>query len=258
MSRLQGKVVVISGAARGQGAAEARRVVDEGGSVVIGDVLADECSALASELGHAATAVHLDVADDKAWTRAVKAAVERFGALHGLVNNAGISPKPRRITSTEPDDFRRVLEVNLVGSFLGMRAAIPAMIESGGGSIVNVSSVNGFVGAGGISGYVASKFGLRGLTKVAALETGREHVRVNSVHPGPIDTAMIHPESWGGYDIRPTLAKQLPLGRVGTSDEVAAMVCWLLSDESQFCTGSEFVVDGGYLAGPFDALQMGE
>jgi 3alpha(or 20beta)-hydroxysteroid dehydrogenase len=254
--RLDGKVVIISGAARGQGAAEARRVVAADGRVVIGDVLAEECAALARDLGDAAHAVPLDVTDEEQWAAAVESAVDRFGALDGLVNNAGISPPPRPIARTRPDEYRTVLEVNLVGAFLGVRAAVPALERAGGGAIVNVSSVNGFVGAGGTAGYVSSKFGLRGLTKVAALELGRRGIRVNSVHPGPIDTPMIQPEAWGGHDLRPQLASQLPLGRIGTPDDVAHLVTWLLSDEAAFCTGAEFVVDGGYLAGPFNALGL--
>jgi len=255
MGRLKGKVVVVSGAARGQGAAECRRIIAEGGAVVIGDILDDERVALADELGDAAAAVELDVTDDAAWHAAVTLARTRFGGLHGLVNNAGISLPPRTIVRTRPEDFRRVVDVNLTGAFLGMRAAIPVIEATGGGSIVNVSSVNGFVGAGGIAGYTSSKFGLRGLTRTGALEVARAGIRVNSIHPGPIDTPMIQPEAWRGYDPRPRLADQLPAGRVGAPDDVANLVTWLLSDESSFCTGSEFVIDGGYLAGPFNALR---
>jgi 3alpha(or 20beta)-hydroxysteroid dehydrogenase len=147
-----------------------------------------------------------------------------------------------------------VIEINQVGMFLGIHFAAPAIVEAGGGSIVLVSSVNGVVGAGGIAGYVSSKFAVRGLAKVAALELGRQGIRVNSVHPGPIDTPMVQPEAWGGFDMRPALASTNPLGRLGTPEEVAELVCWLASDASAYCTGSEFMIDGGFLAGPFNAL----
>ncbi|HUV09998.1 MAG TPA: glucose 1-dehydrogenase [Acidimicrobiia bacterium] len=253
-SRLAGKVAIVSGAARGQGAAEARQFVEAGAKVVLGDVLDDAGKALADELGNAALYRHLDVAVEGEWESAVAAAVTEFGGLHVLVSNAGISPMPRPIVETKPDDYRRVIEVNQVASFLAIRACVPAIRDAGGGSIILISSVNGLVGASGIAGYVTSKFALRGLAKVAALELGRDGIRVNSVHPGPIDTPMIQPESWGGFDMRPSLATTSPLGRVGTPEEVAELVTWLASDASSYCTGSEFVVDGGFLAGPFNAL----
>ena len=252
--RLEGKVALVTGAARGQGAAEARLFAAEGASVVLGDVLDDDGEAVAAELGDTAVYRHLDVTSESDWAAAVDTAVTKFGRLHVLVSNAGISPMPRPIVDTAPDEYRRVIEVNQVGAFLGVRAVAPAMVEAGGGSIVLISSVNGFVGAGGIAGYVTSKFALRGLAKVAALELGRDGVRVNSVHPGPIDTPMVQPESWGGFDMRPALASSNPLGRIGQPEEVAELVCWLASNASAYCTGAEFVVDGGYLAGPFNAL----
>ncbi len=252
--RLEGRVALITGAARGQGAAEARQFVAEGARVVLGDVLDDDGGAVAAELGDAAIYRHLDVTSEADWVSAVETAVGRFGGLHVLVSNAGISPMPRSIVDTKPEQYRTVIEVNQVGMFLGIHFAAPAIAEAGGGSIVLVSSVNGFVGAGGIAGYVSSKFAVRGLAKVAALELGRQAIRVNSVHPGPIDTPMVQPESWGGFDMRPALASSNPLGRIGTPEEVAELVCWLASDASAYCTGSEFVIDGGYLAGPFNAL----
>ena len=255
MARLDGKVALVTGAARGQGAAEARLFASEGASVVLGDVLDGDGEAVAGEIGDAAVYQRLDVTDEHAWSAAVETAVERFGRLDILVSNAGISPVPRPIVETDPAEYRRVLDINLIGAFLGIRAAAPRIgVGDGGGSIILISSVNGFVGAGGIAGYVSSKFGLRGLAKVAALELGRQRIRVNSVHPGPIDTPMVQPESWGGFDMRPALAGSSPLGRIGEPEEVAELVCWLASDASAYCTGAEFVIDGGYLSGPFNAL----
>lgn len=252
--RLAGKVAIVSGAARGQGAAEARQFVASGARVVLGDVLDDEGAALAEELGDAAVFQHLDESEEDEWAAAVATADSTFGGLHVLVSNAGISSKPQPIVDTAPAAYRKVIEVNQVASFLAIRACAPAIRDAGGGSIVLISSVNGIVGAGGIAGYVTSKFALRGLAKVAALELGRDGIRVNSVHPGPIDTPMIQPESWGGFDMRPALASTNPLGRIGTPEEVAELVTWLASDASSYCTGSEFVADGGFLAGPFNAL----
>jgi 3alpha(or 20beta)-hydroxysteroid dehydrogenase len=254
MGRLEGKVALVTGAARGQGEAEARQFVAEGACVVLGDVLDDEGSAVAADLGDAARYLRLDVTSEDAWRAAVDLAVADFGALHVLVSNAGISLRPRPIADTPVEQYRRVIEINQIGMFTGVHTAAPAIADAGGGSMVLVSSVNGFVGAGGIAGYVSSKFAVRGLAKVAALELGRQHIRVNSVHPGPIDTPMIQPEAWGGFDMRPALGATLPLGRVGRPEEVAELVTWLACDASSFCTGAEFLVDGGYLAGPFNAL----
>ncbi|HEY8217027.1 MAG TPA: glucose 1-dehydrogenase [Acidimicrobiia bacterium] len=251
---LADKVALVTGAARGQGAAEARLMVQRGACVVLGDVRDDEGSTVAEALGEDAVYHHLDVTKEADWDATVSTAVDRFGALHVLVSNAGISPMPRPIVDTSPEAYRTVVEVNQIGAFLGVRAAAPAIVDAGGGSIVLISSVNGIVGAGGIAGYVTSKFALRGLAKVAALELGRSGVRVNSVHPGPIDTPMVQPESWGGFDMRPALAASSPLGRIGRPEDVAELICWLASEASAYCTGAEFVIDGGYLAGPFNAL----
>ena len=252
--RLDGKVALITGAARGQGEAEARQFVAEGARVVLGDVLDDACAAVASELGDAACSQHLDVTSEDDWRAAVDAAISRFGGLHVLVSNAGISLPPRPIVKTSVADYRRVIEINQIGMFIGLHVAAPAIADAGGGSIVLTSSVNGFVGAGGIAGYVSSKFAVRGLAKVAALEFGPPEHPGELGAPRPIDTPMIQPESWGGFDMRPALAATMPLGRVGRPEEAAELVTWLASDASSFCTGAEFVVDGGFLAGPFNAL----
>ena len=174
-----------------------------------------------------------------------------FGQVNALVNNAGISLPPKSIIKTSVDEYRQVIDVNQVGAFIGIHVVAPAIIAAGGGSIVNVSSVNGFVGAWGIAGYASSKFALRGLTRVAAIELARKGVRVNSIHPGPIDTPMLQRRAAAeGTDPVKAMARVVAAGRVGTVEEVAAMVAFLLSDESSFCFGSEFVLDGGYLAGP--------
>jgi len=218
------------------------------------DVLDDDGHAVAAEIGATARYQHHDVTDEDAWQRAVALAVTEFGRLDILVNNAGISLPPKPIIEVPVADYRHVLEVNLISMYTGIKYAAPQIIRAGGGSIVNVSSVNGVVGAPGIAGYVTAKFGIRGLTKTAALELGRAGIRVNSIHPGPIDTTMVQPQSWGGFDMRPILASKMPLGRIGQPEEVAELVLWLASDASSYCTGSEFVIDGGFLAGPFDAL----
>jgi 3alpha(or 20beta)-hydroxysteroid dehydrogenase len=262
MGRLDGKVAIISGAARGQGAAEARAFVAEGASVVLGDVLHDDGKRLADELGDAARYVPLDVTDEDAWKDAVAVAVRDFGTLTTLVNNAGVSPRPKPIVDTSLDEYRRVIEINQIGVYAGMKFCAPTMTEAGGGSIVNISSVNGFVANPGSSAYVSSKFAVRGLTKTAALELGGHGIRVNSVHPGPIDTPMVQPAAWDGFDIRPAMSKTVVLRRLGQPSEVAELVVWLASDASSYCTAGEFVIDGGFLAGPpgaaFDKLRLPE
>jgi len=250
MGRLAGKVGLISGGARGQGAAEARLFVAEGAKVVVGDILDSQVEALADELGEAAVAVHLDVTSEDDWTKAVARATQTFGGLSVLVSNAGISPLPTTIADLSLEEYRRVIDVNQVGTFLGIRAAIPAMVSSGGGSMVTVASVGGVQGVAGLAGYTSSKFAVRGLTRVAALELAPQGIRVNSVVPGSIDTAMMQPGFWGDLDLRPIMAKTCALGRVGRPEEVAELVCWLASDASSYCTGADFTVDGGYLAGP--------
>ena len=247
---LDGCVAIVTGAAGGQGAAEARLLVDRGAAVVVADIDDTAGAALAQAFGDHAIYRHLDVRSEDDWSGALDAAVTAFGRVNALVNNAGISLPPKSIIKTSVDEYRQVIEVNQLGAFIGIHVVAPAIIAAGGGSIVNVSSVNGFVGAWGIAGYASSKFALRGLTRVAAIELARKGVRVNSIHPGPIDTPMLQAGLPPGTDPVKAMARVVAAGRVGTVEEVAAMVGFLLSDEASFCFGSELVLDGGYLAGP--------
>lgn len=243
MRRLEGKVALISGGAQGQGAAEARLFVDEGASVVIGDILTEEGSKLAQELGDAACFVELDVTNEDNWSRAIGEVEQRFGHLDVLVNNAGIFMVAPMATTTR-EDFERLVAVNQTGVFLGMKAALGALASRGGGSIVNVSSVEGLIALPAMFAYAATKFAVRGMTKAAALELAPAGIRVNSVHPGPVDTPML--QQFGpGLDFSPIV----PLSRPASAEEVAKLVLFLASDESSYCTGAEFVVDGGMTAG---------
>ena len=236
MGRVDGKVALISGGARNIGAASARMLVAEGAQVVIGDLLDEEGAALADELGDAARYVHLDVTSDADWRSAVELTVAEFGTLNVLFNNAGIF-NGGRLQRYETDLWQQMLDVNLTGAFLGMRASADAMIAAGGGSIINTSSIEGLRGTPWAHGYVASKWGLRGLTKSVALELAPQGIRVNSLHPGRISTPAT--------DQMPDDMIPIPLGRPGLPDEVATFVVFLASDESSFATGSEFVMDGG-------------
>jgi 3alpha(or 20beta)-hydroxysteroid dehydrogenase len=246
MGRLEGKVALVTGAGSGMGAQTARRFVSEGASVMLADVSVDPTNALAAELGAAAAAVALDVTDEGEWTAAVDATVAAFDGIDILVNCAGITGMSPLDGPVEP--FRKMMDVNFFGTLLGMRAVLAPMRARGAGSIVNFSSINGIAGAPATGAYVASKFAVRGITKTAALELGKDAIRVNSVHPGAIATPMTSKEVLG-FNPRPYLAKLASLGRVGEADEVAQMVVFLASDESSYCTGAEFVIDGGVLAG---------
>lgn len=236
-----GKVVLISGAAKGMGANEARSFVAAGARVVLGDVAANEVRALAAELGEeVALPVDLDVRSAKGWEDAVAAAVRRFGRLDVLVNNAGIL-RFSDIASCSDEEWDLVLAINLGGVFKGIRAAIPAMKAAGGGSIVNISSTAGLKGFGGVPAYISSKFGVRGLTKAAAIELAPFGIRVNSVHPGNIATDMVA-GLYPNYN-------HVPMKRVGQPEEVSRLVMFLASDASSFSTGAEFVADGGETGG---------
>lgn len=239
-ARLAGKVALVSGAARGMGASHAREMVAHGARVVCGDILDAEGEQVAGELGDAARYVHLDVTSTDDWERAVAVAVAEFGGIDILVNNAGIL----NIGTVEDyplSEWQRILDINLTGVFLGIRAVTPAMKAAGRGSIINISSIEGMAGTVACHGYTATKFAVRGLTKSTALELGAFGIRVNSVHPGLVKTPMA---DWVPEDIFSSA-----LGRIAQPREVSNLVVYLASDDSSYSTGSEFVVDGGTIAG---------
>jgi len=251
MGRLDGKVALITGGARGMGKSHARHFVAEGARVVIGDVLDERGAAVADGLGpDSCRYVHHDVTSEDDWRAAIAVALEAFGRLDILVNNAGIL-QHGSVAEMPLEDFKRVLDVNLVGCWLGVKHAIAPMTAAGGGSIVNISSIEGFAGAAGLSAYSASKFGIRGVTRAAAQELGQFGIRVNSVHPGGVMTAMAVGAAQAFSDVDPAaFLKNLPIPRFAEPIEVSRLVAFLASDESSYSTGAEFVVDGGILSGP--------
>ncbi|QFG20382.1 glucose 1-dehydrogenase [Actinomadura sp. WMMB 499] len=236
---LDGKVAIITGAARGQGAAEARLFAEAGADVVLTDVL--DGTGVAASIGAAATFVRHDVTSADGWARAVRTALDRFGRLDVLVNNAGLW-RTAPVEQETRERFELLLQVNLVGPFLGVQAAAPAMRASGGGSIVNVSSTAGLRGIRGHAAYGSAKFGLRGLTRSAALDLAADGIRVNSVHPGMVDTPMI---AETGVERGPGKAPRVPLGRSGVPEDIAGLVLFLASDAASYITGTELAVDGG-------------
>lgn len=246
MTRLAGKVALITGAAleRGQGACEARLMAGEGASVVLADVLDEAGRATAGAIGASAEYVHLDVTDAAAWDDLVRDVASRHGRIDALVNNAGIW-HTGGLADTSPDDYRRVVEINQVGVFLGMRAVAAVMREQRAGSIVNISSAAGLRGDPRIHAYVASKWAVRGMTKAAALELATFGIRVNSVHPGLIETPMSATEFQPG---KPDPGRNVPLGRVGQPEEVAELVAYLVSDAAAYVTGAEIAIDGAVTA----------
>jgi 3alpha(or 20beta)-hydroxysteroid dehydrogenase len=247
MGRLEGKVALITGAARGQGEAEARLFVAEGAQVMLGDVLDDEGEVVAKELGDRAAYRHHDVTSESEWQAIVEATVSEFGRLDVLVNNAGIF-RIMPMTMTSLDEYMQVVNINQVGVFLGMKAAATPMIEQKSGSIVNISSVAGLRGGMGTTAYTASKFAVRGMTKVAAVELAPFGVRVNSVHPGIIATPMLGDLNLLAGTAFDQVMARVPVGRVAEAEDVARLVLFLASDDSAYSTGSEFVVDGGMTA----------
>ncbi len=239
--RFDGTVALISGGARGMGAEHARGLVAEGAKVLIGDVLDDDGKKLAEELGDAVHYVHLDVTKEDDWKAAVKGAETEFGPVTLLVNNAGIVLFGD-VDATDPADFRRIIDINLTGTFLGMHYTIPSLRRAGGGVIINISSTAGLMGYAGIGGYVASKWGVRGLTKSAAMELGKYGIRVMSIHPGPIRTPMLD-------QVTDEVASAQPIPRIGDPEEVTRLLMFMAA-EATYSTGSEWVVDGGAVLGP--------
>ena len=247
MNRLQNKIAIITGAGRGQGEATARLFASEGCTVILTDVLVNEGEAVAASIGEAATFLRQDVSDEGDWAAVVETAMARFGRVDVLVNNAAIAHFAP-IEDTGKADLQRLLNVNVVGPFLGMQAVLPTMKAARRGSIVNISSVDGLRGTTGLSAYDACKWGVRGMTKAIALEAAPYGVRVNSVHPGAIDTPMLNPD--GLADTTPiAVAMGIPFGRVGRSAEVAAASLFLASDEASYVSGAEVAVDGAWTAG---------
>ncbi|MYB41987.1 MAG: glucose 1-dehydrogenase [Chloroflexi bacterium] len=245
MGRLDGKTALITGGARGQGAAEAALFAEEGANVVLTDVLDEEGERTADIIG--GTFLHHDVTSEEEWASVVSRTVGLHGGLDVLVNNAAIF-SPSSLLETEPDEFRRVIEVNQVSVYLGMREVAPVMIERGGGSIVNISSGAGMrAGSSGFA-YGASKWAVRGMTKSAAVRLGRHGIRVNSIHPGFVDTVMLGQTRIVQRGNLDAAVERIPLGRVGRPEEIARLALFLASDESAYSTGSEFIADGGSLA----------
>lgn len=243
--RLAGKVALITGGARGQGAEEGRLFAAEGAVVILTDVLDEEGEATAASI-QGASYLHLDVTSELEWVEVVEQVVDTHGQIDVLVNNAGIDLMAK-LTATTVDDYRRVIDINQVGVFLGMRTVAEAMIAGGrGGSIINISSVAGLEGVVNRTAYSASKFAVTGMTSVAAQELGRHGIRVNSVHPGLIETPMtadLRPVA--DREVRARAERAIPIGRIGQAADIASMVAFLASDEAAYCTGQPFVVDGG-------------
>ena len=254
-NRLQGKVAIITGGARGMGEATVRAFIAEGAKVLIADVLEPEGQALARELGTNTLFFALDISLEEGWQAALAAAEERFGPVNVLVNNAAIN-RFLSILETDKDAFQKVLDVNVLGTFLGLRIVGGAMVRRRAGSIINVSSVDGLRGANGYVAYVTSKWGVRGMTKAAALEFGPRGVRVNSIHPGGVFTVMGNPI---GMSLEETNRNygSVPLQRIGLPEEIAQATLFLASDQASYICGAELAVDGGWSAGRYNSGMPG-
>ncbi|MGE0730368.1 MAG: glucose 1-dehydrogenase [Acidimicrobiia bacterium] len=246
MGKLDGRVAIITGAARGQGEREARLFAAEGAKVVVTDVLAEQGQRVAADIG--GTFVRHDVTSEADWASVVAAATSAYGTIDILVNNAGIYRKGT-LRNTTLEEYRLVIDVNQVGVFLGMQAVAPVMIEAKRGSIVNISSIAGMLGTPVSFAYGASKWAVRGMTKAAALDLGRFNIRVNSIHPGLIDTDMMTEVTGGEEDRFERMQRTVPLsGRMAKPEEIASVALFLASDDSSYATGAEFVIDGGVIA----------
>ncbi|WNZ10740.1 glucose 1-dehydrogenase [Streptomyces sp. 11x1] len=247
MGKLDGRVVLVTGAARGQGEQEARLFRSEGAEVVVADVLDDQGEALAKEIG--ALYVHLDVSREDDWTAAVAAAKGAYGRVDGLVNNAGVL-RFNSLVDTPLDEFMQVVRVNQVGVFLGVKTLAPEIEAAGGGTIVNTASYTGMTGMAYVGAYAATKHAIVGLTRVAALELARKGIRVNAVCPGAVDTAMTDPgDEVSAEAVDKLYRKRIPLGRIGRPEEIARLALFLSCADSSYITGQPFVIDGGWLAG---------
>jgi cyclopentanol dehydrogenase len=247
VGRLDGKVALITGAARGQGQAEARLFAREGAKVLLGDVVDDEGAQVAREIaaaGGEARYVHLDVSRRADWEAAVALAESLWGRLDVLVNNAGVAAR-EGIDETTDELWDRVISINQTGTFLGMRTAVPALRRAGGGSIVNISSVLATMGSGNSVAYTASKGAITAMTRTVSVELATENIRVNAVHPGAIETPMVQQLLGDDREMRREMIARHPIGRVGEPDEVATGVLFLASDEASFVTGATLVIDGG-------------
>ncbi|WP_327253317.1 SDR family NAD(P)-dependent oxidoreductase [Streptomyces sp. NBC_01244] len=257
MGKLDGRVVIITGAARGQGEQEARLFASEGAKVLLGDVLDEQGTAVAKEIGEdRARYVRMDVSREEDWASAIAAAKEAFGPVNGLVNNAGIL-RFNELTATPLEEFQQVVQVNQVGAFLGIKSVAPEIEAAGGGTIVNTSSYTGLTGMAYVGTYAATKAAILGLTRVAALELAAKNIRVNAMCPGAVDTAMATPGNTNPADLpqeaRDAMAelykRVVPMGRVGQPEEIAKLALFLTSEDSSYITGQPFVIDGGWMAG---------
>ena len=247
MKRFKNRTVIITGGARGMGASHARGFVAEGANVVIADVLEEEGRMLAAELGDRAIFSRLNVTSEADWGLTVAAAEDAFGPVSVLVNNAGIV-RTGVIAETEPATWRQVIDINLTGTYLGIRAVVSSMRQAGGGAIVNTSAGAGMIGQFGAGAYVASKWGVRGLTKTAALELACDNIRVNSIHPGNVRTPMVAGSEAAA--VGAGIVRDLAIPRIAEPEEITQLVLFVASDQASFSTGSEFIADGGHLLGP--------